>query len=617
MKIVIGFWKLIVKIVRKNYWPTEYRYQWNMNLSATDNETNFASSEFAYRRPWYSGVYQSLIKATKISPYGNQSTESMYAQRILGQKSYELSNHLGNVAVVTTDKITEALAEGETSLPGLAQRRASLLAAYDYYPYGMLMPERYVEDASEQCVPVTKTLWTTHTVPAWTSATNPGTVIGTPGTTVTTGANGTINGQANAGERPGLTLSIPGTLAAGEQIQLRSTVTGEPGSTVILYTGEDPADATAAVASYTLRAPRETLSLSGTTTQGGSLKLSISGSLSGGGVSIVSSMYETVTGTLCSYVVLDCNQDSEFAREYRFGFNGQQKDNEVAGIGNHLDFKFRGYDSRLGKFWSVDPLSSSYPWNSNYAFAENRVIDGKDLEGREFGIANWCARSAGMTTATEQNIKLSISDYTMDPNSRAAKITNGTVNTVFGVVGVVASTLAIVGTGGAASAFGASIALAACATEAGIGLAQIADAFKENSNPSLQASSSALGLVANTNNWTRPDLWNAAGALAPALLTGQTLGTGFGIKTEMLDLANSKSLGKIAYHGLGVADAALDVTDAAMQTFDFVKSKISTETSRGGTNHQAKPVNTPTNCTPNAGRKIEPTQGAKGYLLKG
>ena len=92
------------------------------------------------------------------------------------------------------------MAEGQTSLPGLAQRRASLLAAYDYYPYGMLMPERYVEDASEQCVPVTKTLWTTHTLPAWTSATNPGTVIGIRGTTVILTPDGTIIGQAATGE---------------------------------------------------------------------------------------------------------------------------------------------------------------------------------------------------------------------------------------------------------------------------------------------------------------------------------------------------------------------------------------------------------------------------------
>lgn len=32
----------------------------------------------------------------------------------------------------------------------------------------------------------------------------------------------------------------------------------------------------------------------------------------------------------------------------------------------------------------MDPLFRSYPWNSTYAFSENRVIDGVELEGREF-----------------------------------------------------------------------------------------------------------------------------------------------------------------------------------------------------------------------------------------
>jgi RHS repeat-associated protein len=68
---------------------------------------------------------------------------------------------------------------------------------------------------------------------------------------------------------------------------------------------------------------------------------------------------------------------------YRYGFNGMEKDDEIKGSGNHVNFKFRGYDSRLGRFWSVDPLFRSYPWNSTYAFAENDVIRSIDLEGAE------------------------------------------------------------------------------------------------------------------------------------------------------------------------------------------------------------------------------------------
>ena len=40
-------------------------------------------------------------------------------------------------------------------------------------------------------------------------------------------------------------------------------------------------------------------------------------------------------------------------------------------------------DSRVGRFWSVDPLASKYPHNSPYAFSENRLLDGVELEGLE------------------------------------------------------------------------------------------------------------------------------------------------------------------------------------------------------------------------------------------
>lgn len=71
-------------------------------------------------------------------------------------------------------------------------------------------------------------------------------------------------------------------------------------------------------------------------------------------------------------------------RGYRFGFNGQMKDDELHGEGNAYAFEYRIHDARLGRFLSVDPLAPEYPWNSTYTFAENRVIDGIDLEGLEF-----------------------------------------------------------------------------------------------------------------------------------------------------------------------------------------------------------------------------------------
>jgi RHS repeat-associated protein len=93
-------------------------------------------------------------------------------------------------------------------------------------------------------------------------------------------------------------------------------------------------------------------------------------------------IYNTFAFGMPKTAINDYREAASF--KYRFGFNGQEKDNEIKGVGNSLEFKYRIYDSRLGKFLSVDPLFASYPWNSTYAFAENRVIDGIDLEGLEF-----------------------------------------------------------------------------------------------------------------------------------------------------------------------------------------------------------------------------------------
>ncbi|MEO4006967.1 RHS repeat-associated core domain-containing protein [Flavobacterium sp. CAU 1735] len=69
---------------------------------------------------------------------------------------------------------------------------------------------------------------------------------------------------------------------------------------------------------------------------------------------------------------------------YRYGFQGQEMDDEIKGEGNSLNYTFRMHDPRVGRFFAVDPLEKKYPWNSPYAFSENRVIDGVELEGLEW-----------------------------------------------------------------------------------------------------------------------------------------------------------------------------------------------------------------------------------------
>ncbi|WP_298424362.1 polymorphic toxin-type HINT domain-containing protein [uncultured Kordia sp.] len=68
---------------------------------------------------------------------------------------------------------------------------------------------------------------------------------------------------------------------------------------------------------------------------------------------------------------------------YRYGFQGQEKDDELKGEGNSHNFKYRMHDPRLGRFFAEDPLRGRFPWNSPYAFSENKLGIGIELEGAE------------------------------------------------------------------------------------------------------------------------------------------------------------------------------------------------------------------------------------------
>jgi RHS repeat-associated protein len=73
----------------------------------------------------------------------------------------------------------------------------------------------------------------------------------------------------------------------------------------------------------------------------------------------------------------------ESAGDYRYGFQGQEMDDEIKGEGNSINYTFRMHDPRVGRFFAVDPLAAKYPYYSPYAFSGNEVIQKVELEGLE------------------------------------------------------------------------------------------------------------------------------------------------------------------------------------------------------------------------------------------
>ena len=71
------------------------------------------------------------------------------------------------------------------------------------------------------------------------------------------------------------------------------------------------------------------------------------------------------TGTAGSY---------DLSSDYRYGYNGKEKDDEIKGEANSLDYGARIYDPRVGRWMSTDPQSHETPdWSPYRAFFDDPI----------------------------------------------------------------------------------------------------------------------------------------------------------------------------------------------------------------------------------------------------
>ena len=88
------------------------------------------------------------------------------------------------------------------------------------------------------------------------------------------------------------------------------------------------------------------------------------------------------------------SEEKSSAGVYRYSFNGMEKDDEVKGNGNHLDFGARCFDSRLGRFLSIDAHAKNYPAISPYVFVGNGPLNAIDPDGNDI-IVLFASDAAG------------------------------------------------------------------------------------------------------------------------------------------------------------------------------------------------------------------------------
>lgn len=96
--------------------------------------------------------------------------------------------------------------------------------------------------------------------------------------------------------------------------------------------------------------------------------------------------YITIDNFIVSYDSTFTSYDticSTSSNKYRYGFNGMEKVNEIAGEGNDYDFGGRIYDGRLGRWFSVDPYSSFKSFITPYVGIANNPNVFVDNDGND------------------------------------------------------------------------------------------------------------------------------------------------------------------------------------------------------------------------------------------
>src|SRR5690554_171848 len=92
-----------------------------------------------YQNPTYCPIITSTKQVYKKVPYQFEFPHSICAYRSYGAKQYEITDHLGNVAITISDNKMGIDTDNDGVIDFF---EAEVLSASDYYPFGMPMPSR-------------------------------------------------------------------------------------------------------------------------------------------------------------------------------------------------------------------------------------------------------------------------------------------------------------------------------------------------------------------------------------------------------------------------------------------------------------------------------------------
>lgn len=290
------------------------------------------------------GEFQNRINRTLTN---NFIVSNDFSEVVRGRKSYELTNHLGNVLAVVTDRKI-----GFDLIPDgiFDEYNPELRSFQDYYPYGMLMPGREYKPKVRVQPKFIET------------------------------------GGVNIGAQNVLTMIAPGPWAAGAASKQK--INDQEGVEWVVNQSKDIMVGLSYVNGDPIPGPNNHTSINyGVMVTGTFYDYYQNGTLIGGGTTAYAqgdkitilrnngNIEFYVNGTL-DHFIAETNPEKDMIMDlamkttnstinnlklikfkgYGFGFNSQEKDDEISGSGNSYTAMFWQYSSRLGRRFRLDPV---------------------------------------------------------------------------------------------------------------------------------------------------------------------------------------------------------------------------------------------------------------------
>jgi RHS repeat-associated protein len=388
------------RVATQHYWNTGWN--WKTGTTAyTDPATAFIN----IRQPWFSLDIHDLMKKDTLVPlYTKFDYDKWSAVRVLGNKSYELTDHLGDVQTTINDKLVP-IVNGSNLLAW----KADVVTTTDYYPFGMPMPGRRSDPLLEEPVQIGNVGGVMVSMRmADTSSGLPDTYapqqhVASVGDWSIWPSNNSSSGHLNwGGTGNGLQVYSHTAAAAqpagklGMQLYMPTDIGRE--YTVWFITDNNNAGSLDAYAlGYNDTTGRLTTLGSATVSRSGNYSITFTAVNDSSFLVLAASALDSDESFTINFasmlrmtniLVNTPTAPLAFRNKYRYGFNGQEKVDEISGPGNHYEFKFREYDPRLARFWSVDPLTAKFPALSPYQNSGNNPIATVDIDGLEPATIN-------------------------------------------------------------------------------------------------------------------------------------------------------------------------------------------------------------------------------------